>query len=320
MDEFQVSAQGADVEMSTPGAQVVATTKSGGNEFSGLFHIDYTPEGFVTDNIDSDIEARAGTSAPVLLFWEGHADVGGPILTDKLWFFGAYNHFKIDDTISGRDPSIATDIGIFDMYSAKLNWQMSEKDQFIGYSQWTRKQKPYRGLSLLVPADTILAQDSWSWLHKGEWQRVWNDRVFSNVMIGHFGFGWPMVPAVDPAQRPPRLDSATNRRSGAGWQPFTFDRYKPQSTGSVNWYVPNKAGSHDFKFGWDWQIDSNQFGWNTNSGPIRYRDNSRLGAAPAGAPAINRRLTSSSSSTFPRSTMTETDTRHLAQVWTSTNE
>jgi hypothetical protein len=53
----------------------------------------------------------------------------------------------------------------------------------------------------------------------------------------------------------------------------------------VNWYVPNKAGSHDFKFGWDWQIDSNQFGWNTNSGPIRYRDNSRLGAAPAGAPA-----------------------------------
>jgi hypothetical protein len=30
IDEFQVSAQGADVEMSTPGAQVVATTKSGG--------------------------------------------------------------------------------------------------------------------------------------------------------------------------------------------------------------------------------------------------------------------------------------------------
>jgi hypothetical protein len=80
MDEFQVSAQGADVEMSTPGAQVVATTKSGGNEFSGLFHIDYTPEGFVTDNIDSDI-GLAGKA--LCFFWEGHADVGGLIPTDK---------------------------------------------------------------------------------------------------------------------------------------------------------------------------------------------------------------------------------------------
>jgi hypothetical protein len=285
MDEFQVSAQGADVEMSTPGAQVVATTKSGGNEFSGLYHIDYTPESFVTDNIDSDLEARGGTSAPVILFWEGHADLGGPIVKDKLWFFGAYNHFKIDRVISGAPREVATDIGIFDMYSGKLNWQITEKDQFIGYSQWALKQKPYRGLSVLIPADSIRAQDSWTWLHKAEWQRVWNDRVFTNVFVGHFGFGWPMVPAVDPDERPARIDVATNRQRGAGWQPFTWYRYKPQTTGQVAWYVPNKAGSHDFKFGWDWQVDSNQFGWNTNSGPLRYRDSSNLGPPPAGAPA-----------------------------------
>jgi hypothetical protein len=283
IDEFQVSAQGADVEMSTPGAQVVATTKSGGNEFSGLYHIDYTPESFVTDNIDSDLEARGGTSAPVLLFWEGHADLGGPIIKDKLWFFGAYNHFKIDRVISGQPQDVATDIGIFDMYSGKLNWQITEKDQFIGYSQWTLKEKPYRGLSLTIPADSIRAQESWAWLHKAEWQRVWNDRVFTNVFVGHFGFGWPMVPAVDPNERPARIDIATQHQRGAGWQPFTWYRYKPQSTGQVAWYVPDKAGSHDFKFGWDWQIDSNQFGWNTNSGALRYRDNSNLGPPPAGA-------------------------------------
>ncbi|HXV65570.1 MAG TPA: carboxypeptidase-like regulatory domain-containing protein, partial [Vicinamibacteria bacterium] len=96
IEEFQVSAQGADVEMSTPGAHVVATTKSGSNSFSGLYHIDWEDESFIADNIDQDLMARGGTSAPVRLFWEGHADLGGPIIKDKLWFFGAYNHFKID--------------------------------------------------------------------------------------------------------------------------------------------------------------------------------------------------------------------------------
>ncbi|HXV64809.1 MAG TPA: hypothetical protein VEK15_29190, partial [Vicinamibacteria bacterium] len=196
-----------------------------------------------------------------------------------LWFFGAYNHFKVDDIISGQDPNVATDIALFDMYSAKLNWQISQKDQFIGYSQWAWKGKPYRGLTLSIPAESIRAQDSWTWLHKGEWQRVWNDRVFTNVFVGHFGFGWPMVPAVDPASRPARVDQATDQQRGAGWQPFTWYRYKPQSTGQVSWYVPAAAGSHDFKFGWDWQIDSSQFGWNTNSGSVRYRDNSNLGPA-----------------------------------------
>ena len=51
---------------------------------------------------------------------------------------------------------------------------------------------------------------------------------------------------------------------GTGW--------KPQSTAQFNYYVPIGNGSHDFKFGWDWQIDSELRGFNTNSGGVRYRD------------------------------------------------
>ncbi len=241
IEEFQVSAQGADVEMSTPGAQVVTTVKSGGNEFSSLTHFDIEPSGdlkspFVANNIDDELRARGGTPAPVREFYEFHTDLGGPIVRDKAWFYGAYNAFKIDKVISGRDPSIATDIGLFDMFSAKLNWQLTEKDQFIGYSQWSLKQKPFRGLSATIPAESIRAQDSWTWLHKAEWQRVWSDRLFSNILVAHFGFGWPMVPQVDPGtptspNRPARIDLATSQQRGAGWQPFTFFRYKPHSTG-----------------------------------------------------------------------------------------
>ena len=272
--EFQVSAQGADVESNTPGATVNAVWKAGGNEFSGTEHYSYEPPDLIADNITSELQGRGGTTAPVIRFFEYHLDLGGPIVRDKAWFYAAYNRFYIDRIISGQDPDVATDVGDFDMFTVKANWQITERDQFITFHHWSLKQKPFRSLSANVPAESILAQDSWSWLHKSEWQRVWNDRLYSNIQVNHFGFGWPMTPAVDPASSPPRLDTGTSFRTGAGWRPFTFNRWKPHTTGQFNYYLPTESGSHDFKFGWDWQIDEEQFGWNANSGAVRYLDDS----------------------------------------------
>jgi hypothetical protein len=284
VEEFTTAAAGADVEMTSPGSLVMMTMKSGGNQFSGLYHADYSGESFVSDNLDEETAARGYTGNPNLIFYELHADLGGPIVNDKAWFYGFFNKFRIDKAISGIDTSVATDIGNFYGYGGKVTFQVTQKDQFIGYSQWGLKQKPNRGLSAAIEPDAVLSQDSWSWVHKAEWQRVWNDRMFSNLQLKHFGFGWPMVPKVDPDLDPPRFDQANNSQSGAGWNvgatagpPFTFDRWKPQVTATANYYVPAAAGSHDWKVGFDWQIDSSQYGFNSNSGAIRYFDNSNLG-------------------------------------------
>ena len=278
MEEMQVSAQGADVEMSTPGAQIQTTVKSGGNDFSGLESGAWNPADWIADNFDSELAANEASEAPVLKFYEYHLDLGGPIVRDKAWFYAAYNNFYIDTAVSGQPIELGTDIGDFDIFTAKLNYQITERDQFIGFSTWSWKRKPNRGISRDIPAESILAQDYWIWLHKAEWQRVWSDRLYSNIMIGHMGTIWPMTPAVDPVNgKEPRIEATTSRRSGAGWQPFTRRRWKPQSTGQFNYYVPIGTGSHDFKFGWDWQIDSELRGNNTNSGAVRYLDDAKEG-------------------------------------------
>ena len=278
MEEMQVSAQGADVEMSTPGAQIQTTVKSGGNEFSGLESGAWNPADWIADNFDSELAANEASAAPVLKFYEYHLDLGGPIVRDKAWFYAAYNNFYIDTAVSGQPIELGTDIGDFDIFTAKLNYQITERDQFIGFSTWSWKRKPNRGISRDIPAESILAQDYWIWLHKAEWQRVWSDRLYSNIMVGHMGTIWPMTPAVDPVNgKEPRIEATTSRRSGAGWQPFTRRRWKPQSTGQFNYYVPIGSGSHDFKFGWDWQIDSELRGNNTNSGAVRYLDDANDG-------------------------------------------
>lgn len=271
-EEVSVSAAGGDVTMMTPGAAVFSTIKSGGNDFRSFNNITYEPGGFVGDNIDAETAERGFTGQPNLLFWEGHTDLGGPIKRDKLWFYTAYNHFKIDKAISGVSREF-TDLGLFDNFTVKGTYRASEKDTVIGYYQWARKQKPSRGLSNTTPAESILAQDSASWMYNGQWQRVWTNRFFSDVKVGLFGFGWPMVPAVDWHTNPPRTDTGTGVNSGAGVGPFTFDRNKPQVNATMSYFLPTTSGgSHDIKFGIEWQDDQSKFGENGASGPIQYRD------------------------------------------------
>jgi hypothetical protein len=281
-EEVSVGSLGSDVEMNSPGAAVVTTIKSGGNTFKGLEHISYEPGSFVGSNGDtSDIAARGFVcppnglgvpqcNNPNLLFWEGHADLGGPIAKDKVWFYGAYNHFKINKQVSGVAQSVATDLGIFDNYTAKGTGKISENNTLIGYFQAGHKQKPFRNLSTLVPAESILAQNSWSRMYKGEWQSVLSNRAFLNVNVGRFTLDWPMVPAVDPASRVPSIyRSVPGKQTGAGWNAFTSGRSKPQVKAQLTYYLPDKGGSHDFKFGFEEIRDWYRLGINGQSGPYR---------------------------------------------------
>src|SRR6185436_2244834 len=118
-EEVAVSAAGGDVEMNAPGSAVVNTIKSGGNTFKMLNNLTYQQESWVGDNTSAELTKRGYTGQPNIKFWEGHTDIGGPIKRDKVWFFGAYNHFKIDKQISGVPRNIATDLGVFDNYVTK---------------------------------------------------------------------------------------------------------------------------------------------------------------------------------------------------------
>ena len=293
-EEVSVSSLGSDVEMNSPGAAVVTTIKSGGNTFKGLEHFSYEPGSFVGSNAATpDIAARGyicpangdgvqQCNNPNLLFWEGHADIGGPVKKDKLWFYGAYNQFKIDKQVSGVSQSVATDLGKFNNYTAKGTGKISKNNTLIGYFQGGRKQKPFRNLSTLVPAQSILAQDSWSKMYKGEWQSVLSDRLFLNVNVGRFTLDWPMVPAVDPrgaAANIPAIYRSDNSQTGSGWNAFSTFRSKPQVKAQATYYLPGKAGSHDFKFGFEDIHDSYHFGINGQSGPYRLSYPAK-GAAP----------------------------------------
>jgi hypothetical protein len=271
-EEVAVSAAGGDVEMNSPGSAVVNTIKSGGNKFKMLNNLTYQQESFVGDNNSTELSKRGYTGQPNIKFWEGHTDIGGPIKTDKVWFFVAYNHFKIDKQISGVPRNIATDLGLFDNFVTKETWKVSQKDTVVGYYQWGRKQKPNRGLSVTVSPEAAQPQDSVSWVYKGQHSRVWTNRLFTDVKVNLFGYDFPLGVKADYKTQPPRLDTGTNFTSGAAWDAFDLARQKPAVTTQATYYVPAAKGSHDLKVGFEYLLDIAKYAVDGRSGPIQYRD------------------------------------------------
>jgi hypothetical protein len=278
-NEIAVSAAGQDVSMNTPGASIISAIKSGGNKFSGIESIAYEPGSFVGNNVDAATSARGFTGQPNLEFYEGHADLGGPIVKDKAWFYAAYNHFKINKAVSGVPQDLATDLGIFNNFTTKESYKASEKDTFIGYYQWGKKEKPLRGIGVSTPKESALAQSSPSWAYNGRWQRTWSNRLFSEVNVGEFGYTFPEQPNVPYQTNPPRHDSVLGSDTGAGWfnaagntGPFILSRGKPQVFGNVTYFLPSGGGTHDLKFGFEFMNDRSTNTANGTSGPILYLD------------------------------------------------
>src|SRR5262245_50808240 len=281
-EEVSVGSLGSDVEMNSGGASIVTTIKSGGNTFKGLEHFSYEPGSFVGSNGEtSDISARGfvcptnGVGAqqcnnPNLLFWEGHADLGGPIKKDKIWFYAAYNQFHIDKQVAGVAQNVATDLGLFRNETVKGTGKLNQSNTLIGYFQRGRKQKPKRNLSTLNPPESILAQDSISEMYKGEWRSVLSDRAFLSVNVGRSTLAWPMVTAVDAATNIPKQYRGAGAVGGAGWNAFNSNRSKPQVKAQATYYVPGtSAGSHDLKFGFETIHDWYRLGINGQSGTYR---------------------------------------------------
>jgi hypothetical protein len=270
-EEISVSALGSDVEMNGGGAAIVTTVKSGGNIFKGLYHLSYEPGRWVADNNTAALTAQGYTGNPNLLFWEGHADLGGPIRKDRVWFFYAFNHFTIDKVVSGIPRSLGTDLGLFDNHTAKETWRMSANNTLIGYYQQGRKQKPRRGLSVLRAPEAVFGQDSLSRMYKGEWQRVMSNRAYLDTTVGRFTLDAPFTTATNATLYPPTVALDTGLSTGAPFFLGTTTRTKPQVKSQLTYYLPDALGSHDFKFGYESIYDWYRFGASGVSGPIQYR-------------------------------------------------
>ncbi len=188
VEEAQITTVGNTAEMETRGVQVNAIVKSGGNQFRGEAGL--TLGGRIeNDNITDALAAQGIAGNDVQYRDDYHADVGGRIVRDKLWFYTAWRNQKEAQEVLDAvkpDGSPAQSFQTAKFFTQKLTYQMNRANRFVGFYGWSYKHN-IGGTSRFVPWESRTIQQNNQDLGKGEWQSIRGNWLVLSAQYGYWG-------------------------------------------------------------------------------------------------------------------------------------
>jgi hypothetical protein len=277
--ELQVKTGGYEAEFGrATGGTINVITKSGGNEY----HADvfgYDDRNSRESNLSRDVRAISSTlgSSWVESGYKRNdygVDVGGYLLKDKLWFFGAYNYVKNDS-----DHQVAADFTRFggsnygfypigtvlldtvtrDLWSGKFTYRVNDNNSFIvsAFGDPTTETGPIgAGGSLAGNAGSILGNnDSGGTDVTAKYEGVLGASWVLNVQASQHkekaipGGPGPNTVALIDYTHPLYLESGVTP-TWDGWGYTSQSQFKRDDyRADLSYFLGNFGGDHEFKFG-----------------------------------------------------------------------
>jgi hypothetical protein len=271
-EEVFIGAAGNSAEMPNPGVLTQFVSKSGGNNFSFNVYYDYENSSIQGKNLEAEQIAPNTAIRPDGNRLDGYYNlnlgVGGPIVRDKVWFFGGYlnQQNKVAAPPSGSILDGTTFRTKLFNYTGKGTYQMNQNNKFIGYIQHGTKQQPNRtdnsnrvSSVIHLTADSTVLQNSPSWVYKGEWNGTLGQNAFAEFRAGQFGYNFGLVSNTNDI----RYEVENSGEVMGGGRDWMNRRRRNQYTGSLSLFKDNFAGgSHNFKFGGEYLDESGNIIWN----------------------------------------------------------
>jgi hypothetical protein len=256
-DEMQIemNSHGADVQ--SPGVILNMVPRSGTNLFRGTGSLYYGNDNVQADNVDADLRARGVDRASNLhSYFDGGADLGGPILRDRVWFWGAFRYQEIERFVTGTrnaDGTFPIDRTFLWYPTAKVNWQVNKSQNVSAFFNMQQKKRFNSGLSALRPLETTVDQQNDP---VSKVISLRDDWVASPRLLVSFkgyylkgAFRTTQVAGVNP-DTPPRLETSTNAFSAAPPSLLRSFRQGQQASVAANYSADDfLGGRHDLKFG-----------------------------------------------------------------------
>jgi hypothetical protein len=269
IQETQVLTSGIPAEYGRfSGGVVNAITKSGGNTFSGSFRLNLADPTWSTL---TPFEQAHDTTHTSVLNKTYEATVGGPIMKDKVWFFGAGRFAK--NTASNSFP--ATGIKYDTLNDNKRGEIKVTATPFANQTfqgNFTTNPStltvPAIGCCEIDPA-TLVNERNPNNVFGANWRGVLGSKLFAEAAYSQRHFSFLDAGGTSTTQNDSPVFTLT--QDGGNWEynaPYfdstdPEDRNNRQLTANLS-YSMNKAGRHDLKGGWEW-YRSTRTGGNSQS-------------------------------------------------------
>ena len=273
MEEVAVQTGGLSAEYgSVKGAVLNVVTKSGGNRFSGSAAFYYDHESLQADNTkgtdlyDPDQPEKTGRKFQL----EPSVTLGGPVIKNKLWFFGNLSMITKEEYVPGYPHDIPTEESIpIDQKEyfpyIKLTYQPSPADKFIFSYNYSDLRTNHRGATRYDNEDTTQTQETPTHVFNAQWAKTFGANMYANLKVALVKFNMNIHAKSGGIQY---TDWLTGFHTGTYWRnrdDYSRDRYQVNLDATT--FIDNVAGSHELKFGGELQMAKTSWIMETNPDP-----------------------------------------------------
>ena len=256
------------------GANINIVPKSGSNRLKGSLLYSATGKAMAGDNLTPDLRAQGITSPSSLQrLRDLNADIGGPLIKDRLWGFGSFRDYTTEENIPGfgtlnADGTRTPELFHSNLrnYTASMKYQVSRNNRLSVFWTYNKKFQPHRNAGVTQPDPVnTLNQQSPKNLFNANWTSVMGSNTFLEVSSSFFHMHWPSKFSDEFYALPDdqKSSSTFNISTGiytAGPEPTgerLRDAYRYQTNVGLTRYVDGALGaSHQVKVGLE-----NWYGW-----------------------------------------------------------
>jgi hypothetical protein len=263
-EEMQVTTGGSDTTLATPGVTLNIVTKRGTNEWRGSGRYLVADESWQSSLDSGSVELGSdipGTPAneTQASFKQGNrivsvkdygAELGGPIVKDRLWIWGSYGRQKVD-LLTIADVSDFTDL---ETMNAKINAQLAPSNSLTAFGLNSDKVKIGRNAGPTRPQPTTWNQSKFGpdpTAYKVEDTHIFSSAFYLTGMYSKVNGGFQLVPqggdALGPQQSNAQLDP------NFSWQQsfllYQTERPQEQLKADASTFFNTGNLSHELRFG-----------------------------------------------------------------------
>jgi len=254
-EEMAISTGGNDVSIPTGGVAVNIVTKRAGNKWEGDGSFYFVNSDLQADNTPAELSAIGAKSNRLNEVKDYGFDIGGPIVKDKFFAWGAYhkNDISLITTANTIDNTLLTDYN----FKANMNWNSANESQF-GYFEGDKEKTGRAAISVQVQApETLWNQGGTNTILPGLWtfQHTWipNDHTIVTGRYGYIGLGFTLIPEGG-ADVPMIYLYGIPRWEDSMYNLPVIDRPAHDFVADANYFKENwMGGDHEFKFGFEYK-------------------------------------------------------------------
>jgi len=275
IDEVEVLSLGAPAEYGNlMGAVYNIVTKQGTNQFHGDASYFFQSSGMTASNtkdvtFPNDKFADACADDPAVRcpwtrnkYFETSAQLGGPIVRDRLWFFGSYGHQKDAWTNFGVNSKLTGSASDSekDRFLIKGTWQITQNQRLVGNFHYDKSPRD-SGYSFNETPSTAWIRTQTAPTPGLSYTATLSNKTLLDVRYsGFYGSvtGYPSDPS-EPLSQPRISHGETGLISGANYYWYFYDASRTTATAKLSHHADGFLGAQqDFSFG----VQYNQAGVN----------------------------------------------------------